>query len=204
MRQCRPRDCLCTTVTFMYSYSNRTRYWLYWLVMWLLARIAAYCVDNCVEVKCCHCLTSVFTSLKWRQATDSHHCCLSTTVSRCRRHSSGIVTKRGISHSVVSLAQSAIDWHLLFNVSQQSQLLLNPLLPAQDYLRDHHVHRNYCQIISFYRQHCAHRKAPVLNSLRGWFWGFSPCRGDTLHRWWWNLGNPGNVDLKLFLCNFSG
>ena len=34
-----------------------------------------------------------------------------------------------------------------------------------------------------YRQHCAKRKAPVFNLLRGRFWGFSPCRGDTLHRW---------------------
>jgi len=34
-----------------------------------------------------------------------------------------------------------------------------------------------------YRQHCAKRKAPVLNLLRGRFWGFSPHRGDTLYRW---------------------
>jgi len=26
----------------------------------------------------------------------------------------------------------------------------NPLLPARDYIRDHHVHRNYFQIITFY------------------------------------------------------
>jgi len=28
---------------------------------------------------------------------------------------------------------------------------------------------------------------PVFNLLRGRFWGFSPRRGDTLHRWEWNL-----------------
>ena len=28
---------------------------------------------------------------------------------------------------------------------------------------------------------------PVFNLLRGRFWGFSPRRGDTLHRWGWNL-----------------
>jgi len=28
---------------------------------------------------------------------------------------------------------------------------------------------------------------PVFSLLRGWFWGFSPRRGDTLHRWGWNL-----------------
>jgi len=28
---------------------------------------------------------------------------------------------------------------------------------------------------------------PVYNLLRGRFWGFSPRRGDTLHRWRWNL-----------------
>ena len=34
-----------------------------------------------------------------------------------------------------------------------------------------------------YRQHCVQRKPPVLNFLRGRFWGFSPRSGDTLHRW---------------------
>jgi len=34
-----------------------------------------------------------------------------------------------------------------------------------------------------YWQHCAQRKPPVFSLLRGWFWGFSPHRGDTLHRW---------------------
>jgi len=36
---------------------------------------------------------------------------------------------------------------------------------------------------SFYQQHCMQRNAPVFNLLRGRFWGFSPHRGDTLHRW---------------------
>jgi len=39
----------------------------------------------------------------------------------------------------------------------------------------------------FYRQHCSQRKPPVFNLLRGRFWGFSPRRGDTLHRWGWNF-----------------
>ena len=41
--------------------------------------------------------------------------------------------------------------------------------------------------LSFYRQHCAQSKPPVFSLLRGRFWGFSPSRGDTLHRWGWNL-----------------
>ena len=45
----------------------------------------------------------------------------------------------------------------------------------------HHRHHHH------YRQHCAQRNAPVLKLLRGRFWGFSPRRGDTLHRWGWNL-----------------
>jgi len=40
--------------------------------------------------------------------------------------------------------------------------------------------------LSFYRQHCSQRNAPVFNLLRGRFWGFSPHRGDTLHRRGWN------------------
>jgi len=35
---------------------------------------------------------------------------------------------------------------------------------------------------AYYRQHCAKRNLPVFNLLRGRFWGFSPRRGDTLHR----------------------
>jgi len=38
-----------------------------------------------------------------------------------------------------------------------------------------------------YRQHCAQRKPPVFNLLRGRFWGCSPRRGVTLHRWGLNL-----------------
>jgi len=34
-----------------------------------------------------------------------------------------------------------------------------------------------------YRQHCAQRKAPVFELLRGRFGGFSHRGGDTLHRW---------------------
>ena len=41
--------------------------------------------------------------------------------------------------------------------------------------------------LHFYRQHCAQRKPAGIGLLRGRFWGFSPRRGDTLHRWGWNL-----------------
>jgi len=30
-------------------------------------------------------------------------------------------------------------------------------------------------------------KAPVFKLLWGRLWGFSPCRGNTLHHWGWNL-----------------
>ena len=39
----------------------------------------------------------------------------------------------------------------------------------------------------YYRQHCAQRKPASINLLRGRFWGFSPHRGDTLHRCGWNF-----------------
>jgi len=35
------------------------------------------------------------------------------------------------------------------------------------------------------RQHCAQRR--LFKLLRGQFWGFSSCSGDTLHRWGWNM-----------------
>ena len=44
-----------------------------------------------------------------------------------------------------------------------------------------------CTRRSCYQQHCTQRKMPVFNLLRGRFWGFSPSRGNTLHRWGWNL-----------------
>ena len=44
-----------------------------------------------------------------------------------------------------------------------------------------------CATLHYYQQHCAQRKPPVFSLLRGRFWGFSLRRGDTLHRWGWNL-----------------
>jgi len=38
-------------------------------------------------------------------------------------------------------------------------------------------------LVTYYRQHCAQRNAPVFKLLREQFWGYSPRRGDTLHRW---------------------
>ena len=43
---------------------------------------------------------------------------------------------------------------------------------------------------------------PVFSLLRGRFWGFSPRRGDTLHRWGWNDKGVGPQKLK-FLLRFD-
>jgi len=52
----------------------------------------------------------------------------------------------------------------------------------------HNVRHSLLVAVLFcYRQHCAQRNAPVFKLLRNRCWGFSPCRGDTLHRWRWNL-----------------
>ena len=37
---------------------------------------------------------------------------------------------------------------------------------------------------------------PVFRLLRGRFWGFSPRRGDTLHRWGWHLAWHGGEDRR--------
>jgi len=34
---------------------------------------------------------------------------------------------------------------------------------------------------------------PVFSLLRGRYWGFSPHRGDTLHRWGWNLARSSSM-----------
>ena len=64
---------------------------------------------------------------------------------------------------------------------------------------------------SNYWQHCAQCKPPVFSLLRGRFWGFSPHRGDTLHRWEWNLawrmGTEGpllHAKFHLHRCNDKG
>jgi len=48
-----------------------------------------------------------------------------------------------------------------------------------------------------YRQHCAQRNAPAYKLLRGRFWGFSPRRGDTLHRWGRNLAQRRGPKVQL-------
>jgi len=52
-----------------------------------------------------------------------------------------------------------------------------------------------------YRQHCAQHNAPVLNLHRGWSWVFLPRRGDTLHRWGWNLASLLHDKFHPHRCN---
>ena len=68
-----------------------------------------------------------------------------------------------------------------FSVTLLSKIIIigSRMWVCQDYSKS--------KVGRFYRQHCAQRKPPVFNLLRGRFWGFSPRRGDTLHRWRWNL-----------------
>ena len=44
-------------------------------------------------------------------------------------------------------------------------------------------------------------RLPVFNLLRGRFWGFPPRRGDTLHRWGWNLAR---CQISPHRCNNKG
>jgi len=43
------------------------------------------------------------------------------------------------------------------------------------------------QPVYIYRKHCAKRKAPVFNLLRGGFWGSSPLQGRHVAPMGWNL-----------------
>ena len=52
----------------------------------------------------------------------------------------------------------------------------------------HHIIILYLPVSHYYWQRCAQLKPPVFNLLRGRFWGFSPRRGDTLHRLGWHFG----------------
>ena len=55
-------------------------------------------------------------------------------------------------------------------------------------------------------------KCRLFNLLRGRFWGFSPRRGDTLHRWGWNLARRRGPKVRPLLrakfhihrCNDKG
>jgi len=59
---------------------------------------------------------------------------------------------------------------------------------------------------------CAAQRAVIYKLLRGRFWGFSPRRGDTFHRWGWNLawrkeGTKGpllNTKFHPHRCNDEG
>ena len=44
---------------------------------------------------------------------------------------------------------------------------------------------------------------PVFSLLRGQFWGFSPRRGDTLHRWGWNLARMRGPKVPSSVPNFT-
>ena len=44
---------------------------------------------------------------------------------------------------------------------------------------------------------------PVFSLLRGQFWGFSPRRGDTLHRWGWNLAWRRGLKVPSSMPNFT-
>jgi len=46
-------------------------------------------------------------------------------------------------------------------------------------------------------------KRRLFNLLRGRFWGFSPHRGDTLHRWGWNLARRRGPKVPSFVPNFT-
>jgi len=44
---------------------------------------------------------------------------------------------------------------------------------------------------------------PVFSLLRGQFWGFSTRRGDTLHRWGWNLARKRGPKVTFSVPNFT-
>jgi len=58
----------------------------------------------------------------------------------------------------------------------------------------------------YYRQHCTQRKAPIYKLFRGLSWGFSPRRGDTLHRWSkiWHGGPLLHAKFHRHQCNNKG
>jgi len=60
-------------------------------------------------------------------------------------------------------------------------------------------------LLFFYRQDCreVHGKLPVLNLFTGQKWGFSPRRGDSLHRFRSNLAGPTGTWVRLAAQNFT-
>jgi len=43
----------------------------------------------------------------------------------------------------------------------------------------------------------------VFSLLSGRFWGFSPLRGDTMHRWGWNLACSSKLKLYYIFSAFK-
>jgi len=50
---------------------------------------------------------------------------------------------------------------------------------------------------------CAAQACRYLIYSRGRFWGFSPHRGDTLHRWGWNLARRRGPKVPSSVPNFT-
>jgi len=73
------------------------------------------------------------------------------------------------------------SWYLQYNTSENilGQCLLQ--FTSHTCIKVANVQKSH------YRQHGVQRNATVFNLLRGQFLGFSSSRGDTLHRWGWNL-----------------
>jgi len=70
----------------------------------------------------------------------------------------------------------------------------------------HYYCRCYFHLTAFYPREpgsadspsgAPYSNLPLFNLLRGRFWGFSPCRGDTLHRFGWNLARRSSPPCQI-------
>ena len=93
---------------------------------------------------------------------------------RCGKYSSHAWWCRWLSHIWIILAVALPTTVILHNTCW----LWPPCVADADVI-----------FLLLYQQYCAKRNAPVFHLLRGRFSGFSPRRGDTLHRLGWNLAN---------------
>jgi len=109
-------------------------------------------------------------------------------------------------HSILSwfcLGLSICLSHFLISVkTREHGLLFSTYCSSCRATFSEDVRLEMAEKIVLFRQHCAQRKALVYKLLRGRFWGFSPCRGDTLHWCGWNLVRRSGQKVYSSMPNF--
>jgi len=164
----------CTPCTHMYTLHNMCTPCTHITHMYTLHTHNTQCTPQCTELCCWFGIKPVnklFSSSKR----------FPTKVFRNPAQTMAITKNRLAEQQQQSVKQQQVGWSLT-SFSAQIQLY-------QRRVKQQHAVCVWIGIALAYKctYHYRQRNAPVFKLLRCRFWGFSHRRGDTLHRWGWNL-----------------